>query len=88
MERWFKTLKGECIRVKTPLSLDDARRLVAEFVAHDNTVRLPGAIGSVTPADELAGREKAIWSERKRKLAAAEARRRAAHAQNAAAPRP
>ena len=36
MERWFKTLKGECIRVKTPLSLDDARRLVAEFVAHYN----------------------------------------------------
>ena len=32
MERWYKTLKGGCIRVKTPLSLDDARRLVAEFV--------------------------------------------------------
>ena len=26
MERWYKTLKGECIRVKTPLSLEDARR--------------------------------------------------------------
>ena len=24
MERWFKTAKGECIRVKTPLSLEDA----------------------------------------------------------------
>ena len=23
-ERWYKTLKGECIRVKTPLSLEDA----------------------------------------------------------------
>ena len=44
MERWFKTLKGECIRVKTPLSLEDARRLVAEFVAHYNTVRLHSAI--------------------------------------------
>ena len=43
MERWFKTLKGECIRVKTPLSLEDARRLVAEFVNHDNTVRLHSA---------------------------------------------
>jgi transposase InsO family protein len=56
IERWFKTLKGECIRVKTPLSLDDARRLVAEFVAHDNTVRLHSAIGYATPADKLAGR--------------------------------
>ena len=26
IERWHKTLKGECIRVKTPLSLEDARR--------------------------------------------------------------
>ena len=78
MERWFKTLKGECIRVKTPLSLEDARRLVAEFVDHYNTVRLHSAIGYVTPADKLAGRAEAIWAERKRKLAEAEARRRAA----------
>ena len=28
IERWHKSLKGECIRVKTPLSLEDARRLV------------------------------------------------------------
>jgi putative transposase len=39
IERWHKTLKGECIRVKTPLSLEDARRLVTEFVAHYNEVR-------------------------------------------------
>src|SRR5690348_2986994 len=77
MERWFKTLKGECIRVKTPLSLDDARRLVAEFVAHYNTVRLHSAIGYVTPADKLAGRAEHIWAARRRKLAAASARRRA-----------
>jgi putative transposase len=75
MERWFKTLKGECIRVKTPLSLEDARRLVAEFVAYYNTVRLHSAIGYVTPADKLAGRAEQIWADRRRKLAAAQARR-------------
>src|SRR5262249_19680929 len=32
IERWFKTLKGECLRTTTPLSVEDARRLVAEFV--------------------------------------------------------
>ena len=32
MERWYKTLKGDCIRVTVPLSLDDARRIVADFV--------------------------------------------------------
>jgi len=46
LERFHKTLKGECIRPKTPLSLDDARRLVAEYVEHYNTVRLHSAIGS------------------------------------------
>jgi len=77
MERWFKTLKGECIRVKTPLSLEDARRLVAEFVNHYNTVRLHSAIAYVTPADKLAGRAEAVWAARKQKLATANARRRA-----------
>jgi transposase InsO family protein len=77
IERWHKTLKGECIRVKTPLSLEDARRLVAEFVEHYNTVRLHSAVGYVTPADKLAGRAEAIWAARRQKLAAADARRRA-----------
>src|SRR5262249_13737189 len=77
IERWHKTLKGECIRVKTPLSLDDARRMVAEYVAHYNTVRLHSAIGYVTPADKLAGRAEQIWADRRRKLAAAQARRTA-----------
>ena len=77
IERWFKTLKGECIRVTTPLSLEDARRLVAEFVDSYNTVRLHSAIAYITPADKLAGRAEAIWAARREKLAAADARRRA-----------
>jgi len=77
IERWFKTVKGGCIRVKTPLSLEDARRLVAEFVTYYNTVRLHSAIGYVTPADKLAGRAEAIWAARKVKLATASAKRRA-----------
>ena len=78
MERWYKTLKGDCIRVKTPLSLEDARRIVEEFVAYYNDVRLHSAIGYVAPADKLAGRERAIFAERDRKLDAARERRRVA----------
>ena len=78
MERWYKTLKGDCIRVKTPLSLDDSRRIVAEFVAHYNEVRLHSAIGYVAPADKLAGREQVIFAERDRKLDTATEKRRAA----------
>src|SRR5271157_1169906 len=77
IERWFKTLKGGCIRVKTPLSLEDARRLVAEFVTYYNTVRLHSAIAYVTSAEKLAGRAEAIWAARREKLATANARRRA-----------
>ena len=56
MERWYKTLKGGCIRVKTPLTLEDARRLVTEFVKYYNMVRLHSAIAYITPMDKLAGR--------------------------------
>ena len=77
IERWFKTLKGECIRVKTPLSVEDARRLVAEFVTYYNPVRLHSAIAYITPADKLAGRAEVIWATRREKLAQADARRRA-----------
>ena len=78
IERWHKTLKGECIRVKTPLSLEDARRLVMEFVAHYNEIRLHSAIGYVAPADKLAGRDRAIFAERDRKLDDARERRKTA----------
>src|SRR5438105_579405 len=45
------------------------------------------AIGDVTPADKLTGREE-IGSQRKRKPAAAAARRRAAHGQRSTATQP
>lgn len=77
IERWHKTLKGESIRVSVPLSLEDARRIVADYVTHYNTVRLHSAIGYVTPKDKLDGRDTAIFAARDRKLA--DARERRAH---------
>lgn len=78
IERWHQSLKQECIRPGTPLSLDDARRLVAGYVEHYNTRRLHSAIGYVTPKDKLEGREQGIFQERDQKLEAARERRRAA----------
>ena len=68
IERWHKSLKSECIRPGTPLSPEDARRLVEHYVDHYNTVRLHSAIGYVTPKDMLQGRQKQIQAERDRKL--------------------
>jgi len=75
-ERWYQTLKKECIRPKTPLCLDDARRIVGEYVEYYNHVRLHSAIGYIAPADKLAGREEEIWAARDRKLEAAREERK------------
>ena len=68
LERFHKTIKTECIRPGVPLSLDDARRIVEKYIEHYNTVRLHSAIGYVTPADKLNGRDQEIFKERDRKL--------------------
>jgi hypothetical protein len=47
--------------------------MVGRFVGHYNHVRLHSALGYITPADRLAGRQDGIHAERDRKLA--EARR-------------
>ena len=71
LERWHKSLKSECIRPGTPLCLEDARRLVAGYVEHYNSVRLHSAIGYLAPADKLAGREQEIFTRRDARLEAA-----------------
>ena len=76
IERWHKSLKGERIRPGTPLSLEDARRLVKGYVEHSNNVRLNSAIGYITPKDMLAGHQQDIQAERDRKLEAAREHRK------------
>lgn len=67
-ERWHQSLKVECVRPGVPLSIEDARRLVARYVEHYNRVRLHSAIGYLTPLDKLEGRETEIFAQRDRKL--------------------
>jgi putative transposase len=76
IERWHKTLKATTIRPNNPATLDEARSLVASFVAYYNDKRLHSATGYIAPADKLAGREKIIWDERDRKLETARELRR------------
>lgn len=84
LERYHRSLKEEAIRPKTPLSLEDARRVVGEFVAHYNTARLHSALGYVTPQDRLAGRHTAIYAARDQKLEAAREERRQRRARSQA----
>lgn len=77
VERWTGTLRQECIRPRTPLSVEEARETVGEFVYEYNHVRLHSAIGYIAPANKLLGREQEIFDERSRKLDYARVRRNA-----------
>jgi putative transposase len=74
-------IKSECIRPGTPLSVEDAVGLIDGYVRHYNEVRLHSAIGYVTPADKMYGRDKQIFADRDRKLEEARTRRQAVRAQ-------
>lgn len=69
--------KAGSIRSYCPVNLQDARRIVDEFVVHYNTKRLHSAIGYIAPQDKLLGRKKEIFLERDRKLSEARQRRAA-----------
>lgn len=76
IERWHRTMKTDAIRRVAPSSLEEARKVVAEFVEHYNNVRLHSAIGFITPADMLQGHQETIWADRDQKLEAAREARR------------
>jgi len=71
LERYHRTIKSNCIRVNTPLSLSDAQRLITDFVDRYNNSRLHSAIGYITPKDKLEGRAETILAQRNEKLTAA-----------------
>jgi transposase InsO family protein len=75
IERYHRSIKSECIRPATPLSVEDGLSSVAGYVGHYNTVRLHSAIGYITPVDKLHSRDQTIFAERKAKLLAARSAR-------------
>jgi putative transposase len=68
LERWNKSIKSECIRPGVPLCVEDAERLIQQYVTYYNEQRLHSAIGYIAPKDLLDGRRDAILAERDRKL--------------------
>lgn len=68
IERFHRTLKNESIRRKVPLSLENAIKIVGEYIGEYNGKRLHSAIGYITPNDKLAGKAEEIWRGRDEKL--------------------
>ncbi len=71
IERFHKTIKADCIRPGSPLTIEDAQRMVGRYVKEYNELRLHSAIGYVTPKDKLEGNASQIHKERDLKLEAA-----------------
>jgi putative transposase len=76
LERYHRTLKEQAIRPKTPLTLEDAKRVVGDFIDHYNTTRLHAGLDYIAPNDRLSGRHTAIFAARDKKLETARENRR------------
>jgi putative transposase len=83
LERWHGTLNGEHFRDKSPRDVEEARRVVGNFVAHYNEVRLHSVLGYITPRDKLVGRVEEIFANRDSRFEAARAKRLGAKARAA-----
>jgi len=76
IERWHQTLKKESIRPRCPVNLDDAKRIVGDFVAYYNNVRLHSSLGYIAPKDKMEGHEQEIFRMREQRLEAAREQRK------------
>lgn len=56
-DRFHQTIKDECIRPGVQLSLDNAGSIIGRYTDNYNAVRLHSAIGNVSSADKLSGRD-------------------------------
>ena len=76
LERWHGTISQECLRRRSFINLDDARRQIAEYIDVYNTKRLHSSLFYLTPQEVLNGKTKERIEERERKLEAAAQKRR------------
>ena len=68
LERFFGTVKSECIRKQSFLSIADARKIIGRFIEYYNNKRLHSAIDYIAPMDILCGRKEEILKGRDEKL--------------------
>lgn len=71
IERYHRTIQQECLRRKSLINLDDARKQIAQYIDFYNTKRLHSSLYYLTPEDFLSNRidEKLNLREGKLKIA-------------------
>lgn len=55
IERYHRTIHEECLRTRSLIDIDDARKQIAEFIDYYNTKRLHSSLFYLTPNDFLNG---------------------------------
>jgi transposase InsO family protein len=68
IERYHRTLEEECLKKKSFINLEDARKQIQGYVDYYNTKRLHSSLYYLTPEDFLLGRVDEKLKIRKRKL--------------------
>jgi len=76
VERFNRTISEECLRVKSPLSLDEYKMFIEDYICFYNTKRLHGSLNYLTPEDFLMGRKQQRLKQRELKLQMAEEKRK------------
>lgn len=79
LERYHRTISEECLRQKSFINLDDARRQIARYVEYYNTRRLHSSLYYLTPQEVFNGHMRERLQERDAKLERAAQQRCAYH---------
>ncbi len=84
LERFHRTIGIECLRTKSFITIEDARKIIAKYIEYYNRVRLHSAISYLSPEDFLLGKEKEKIALREEKLSKAAEQRELYWSKNAA----
>ena len=75
IERYHRTISEECLRIKSPISFEDFKVYIEDYINFYNTQRLHASLNYLTPEDYLLGRKAERISDRELKLEKAELNR-------------
>lgn len=75
IERFHRTISEECLRIKSPVNIDEYRMYVEDYINFYNSERLHAALNYLTPEDYLMDRKQEKLKLRELKLEMAEKNR-------------
>ncbi len=72
IERYHRTISEECLRIKSPVSIDEFKVYIESYVKFYNTKKLHSSLHYLRPEDYLLGRKQERLAERESRLEQAE----------------